>query len=186
MSPFGGCVHTELCFLLFVFRAQRFTELSVRSCSAMMFAISSLVVHPMLMQQYSILSLARCFSSMAGRYTPTLTLGFEPISNWIPVFQSAYHRTSIFHQAEQFDGSMAIRFFYRIAMNFPYMMSSWNQSTMINRISNYFPNMPSGVKGMESPSGSTVTLFTTNTVYQYNARTKRVESQTSLSSYLQC
>ncbi|CAJ0589280.1 unnamed protein product [Cylicocyclus nassatus] len=38
----------------------------------------------------------------------------------------------------------------------------WNQSTMKNRVSSYFPNMPIGVKGIESPSGSTVTAFTSN------------------------
>ncbi|ETN80725.1 hypothetical protein NECAME_17975 [Necator americanus] len=62
----------------------------------------------------------------------------------------------------------------------------WNQSTMKNRVSSYFPNLPSGVRGIESPSGSTVTAFTSSMVFQYNSRTKRVESQTSLSSYLQC
>uniref|UniRef100_A0A0K0CWS4 Bulb-type lectin domain-containing protein n=1 Tax=Angiostrongylus cantonensis TaxID=6313 RepID=A0A0K0CWS4_ANGCA len=62
----------------------------------------------------------------------------------------------------------------------------WNQSTMNNRISSYLANFPEGVKGIESPSGSIVTAFTSNVVFQYNARTKRVESETALSSYLQC
>ncbi|VDL72643.1 unnamed protein product [Nippostrongylus brasiliensis] len=62
----------------------------------------------------------------------------------------------------------------------------WNQSTLKNRISSYFPNLPSGVKGIESPSGSTVTAFTSNMVFQYNSRTKRVESEMTLSDYLQC
>ncbi|CAI4222771.1 unnamed protein product [Auanema sp. JU1783] len=62
----------------------------------------------------------------------------------------------------------------------------WNQQTLTNKISSYFPNLPQGIKGIESPSGSLVTAFTSNMVYQYDSRSKTVRQSKSLSSYLVC
>ncbi|CAI2352911.1 unnamed protein product [Caenorhabditis sp. 36 PRJEB53466] len=51
----------------------------------------------------------------------------------------------------------------------------WNQVTLKNRISSYFPNLPKGVKGLESPAGSVVTAFTSNqTAHQQNIDSRTI------------
>lgn len=62
----------------------------------------------------------------------------------------------------------------------------WNQVTLKNRISSYFPNLPRGVKGVESPAGSVITAFTSNQVFEYNSRTKSIGRQSGFSSYIAC
>ncbi|CAD6196518.1 unnamed protein product [Caenorhabditis auriculariae] len=62
----------------------------------------------------------------------------------------------------------------------------WNQVTLRNRISSYFPNLPRGVKGAESPSGMTVKAFTSSEAFDYDSRRKTIGQHQSLSSYLTC
>uniref|UniRef100_A0A8R1HVT3 ZnMc domain-containing protein n=1 Tax=Caenorhabditis japonica TaxID=281687 RepID=A0A8R1HVT3_CAEJA len=62
----------------------------------------------------------------------------------------------------------------------------WNQVTLKNRVSSYFPNLPRGVKGVESPAGSVITAFTSNQVVEYNSRTKSIGRQSGFSSYISC
>ncbi|CAB3396963.1 unnamed protein product [Caenorhabditis bovis] len=62
----------------------------------------------------------------------------------------------------------------------------WNQATLKNRVASYFPNLPRGVKGIESPSGMTVTAFTSSQVFEYNSRQKTIGRQSSLANYLVC
>ncbi|CAI5450090.1 unnamed protein product [Caenorhabditis angaria] len=83
-------------------------------------------------------------------------------------------------------GATKNRFFLQSGDEFAVYDEFWNQVTLKNRISSYFPNLPKGVKGLESPSGSTVTAFTSGDVFEYNSRTKTITRQKSLSSFLAC
>ncbi|PAV66219.1 hypothetical protein WR25_11762 [Diploscapter pachys] len=63
---------------------------------------------------------------------------------------------------------------------------NWNKVTLTSRIDNYFENLPYNVKGTELAAGMSLTGFTSNSVFTYDSRAKRVTNETPLSRYLQC
>ncbi|CAJ0582707.1 unnamed protein product, partial [Mesorhabditis spiculigera] len=62
----------------------------------------------------------------------------------------------------------------------------WNQSTLEGRLSSYYPNLPNGIKGALTNSGSVMTIFTSSEVYDYDSIRKNVGGRVRLSDWISC